>query len=341
MVFAIDGRGLAGAHRGVARYATGLLAALRQAHPEDDYRVLEPGAAGSGRGAAASMALAGRPLLEELVGGAAAGWAPAPRPLAIGPRTGLVLTVHDRSWEERPADFTPYERLWHRVARPRALAGRADRVLFDTVAVRDDVVAAWGLALERTRIAPPGVAAPASGPPPPLPDGVQEPFLLWVGALEPRKAPDVLAEAFARARADGLRAQLVVVGAGRLAGVLTGPGIHALGPADDATLAALLPRALAVVAPSHGEGYGLAPLEGLAHGVPAIVSDLPVYATTLAGGALRVPPGDVEALAAALLRLEREPGLRDALVAAAPPRPEWRAAAAVLHAALHEAAAAR
>lgn len=340
MVFAIDGRGLAGAGRGVARYARMLLIALRETHPEDEYRVLQPGAPGTRRQDALRMALLGHPRLEKLVGGADAVWAPAPRPLAVGPETGLVLSVHDRSWEERPGDFTPYERVWHRAARPRTLARRADRLLFDTATVRDDVLAAWDLDGARARLAAPGVA-----PPPdvvgPLPPGVTAPFLLWVGALEPRKGPDILAAAFRSARADGLEAELVVVGEGREAAVLTGPGIHALGRVDDAVLGALLPRALALVSPSRGEGYGLTPLEALTHGTPAVVSDLPVFRETLAGGALRVPSEEPAAFAGALLRLEREPGLRAALVAAAPPRPTWEAAAEVLHAALHEAAAAR
>ncbi len=340
MVFAIDGRGLAGAPRGVARYARGMLAALRAGHPEDEYRLLEGTARGTRRADAVRMALTGRPRLEELVGGADAVWAPAPRPLAVGPTTGLVLTVHDRSWEERPGDFTAYERLWHRVARPRRLAARADRLLFDTRVARDDVLAAWGLDPLRARVAPPGVEAPspAGGG---LPPGVTAPFFLWVGALEPRKGPDVLAAAWARARAAGLRAELVVVGQGREQVALDLPGVHRLGGAADATLAVLLPRALALVAPSRGEGYGLAPLEALAHGTPAVVSDLPVWAETLGAAALRVPVGDADALADALLRLEREPELRGRLAAAAPPRPTWGAAAAVLHGALHEAAGVR
>lgn len=340
MVFGIDGRGLAGAQRGVGRYARSLLAALRSAHPADEYRVLEADAPGTRRVDAVRMGLTGRPRLDALLGGVDAVWAPAPRPIALGPRTGLVLTVHDRAWEERPGDFTPYERLWHRVARPRRLAARADRLLFDTAVVRDDVLAAWGLDRGRARIAAPGVEVPAASPPP-LPDGVREPFLLWVGALEPRKGPDLLGHAFRAARADGLVAELVVVGAGRESHELAGPGVRLLGAADDSTLHALLPRALALVAPSRGEGYGLAPLEALAHGTPALVTDLPVFRETLAEGALRVPTEDPQALAAALLRLEREPGLGERLVAQAPPRPTWEAAAEVLHAALHEAAAAR
>ena len=50
--------------------------------------------------------------------------------------------------------------------------------------------------------------------------------------------------------------------------------------------------------------------------MPPVVSDLPVFAETLGDAALVVPAGDVEALADALLRLERDPDLRARLVEA-------------------------
>jgi glycosyltransferase involved in cell wall biosynthesis len=150
-------------------------------------------------------------------------------------------------------------------------------------------------------------------------------YLLVVGALEPRKAPELIAGAFARARAAGLDADLVFAGAGRLAGRLRDrPGVHVLGAVPPATLGALLRGALAVVSASWIEGFGLTPLEALAAGVPPIVSDLPVYRETLATGALRFPPGDGAALADALLRVANEPGLRGQLVS------EGRAAIAPL-----------
>ena len=81
-------------------------------------------------------------------------------------------------------------------------------------------------------------------------------------------------------------------------------------------LEALYAGALALACVSRDEGFGFTPVEALARGTPAVVADLPVFAETLGEGALRVPPGDAEALADALLRLEREPGLRERLVAA-------------------------
>ena len=93
--------------------------------------------------------------------------------------------------------------------------------------------------------------------------------------------------------------------------------------------------------PSHLEGFGFTPLESLAAGTPVVVSDLPSLRETLGDAALMVPPGDAEALADALLRIDRDEELRARLLAAAPARLEplsWDRAADELHAVLTEAA---
>jgi glycosyltransferase involved in cell wall biosynthesis len=342
----VDARHLAHA-RGVARYTRSLLGALAAAFPADEWVAFVPGREPvrgvpgveigrhplPGRALFGAAALARRPRLDRLLGGVDVLWAPAPAPLALSRGVALVLTVHDRSFEVRPRDFTPYERLWHRLARPRALARRAAAVAVVSEAVRDDVRRAWGVEAE---VVPPGVL-----PVPPAPAPVREPYLLWVGALEPRKAPDVLARAYARARAGGLTADLVVVGDGRAP--LDGPGVRRLGPtADDGALAALYAGALALVAPSWLEGFGLPPVEAAAHGTPSVLSDIPVFAETLGDGALRVPPGDEAALAAALLRIATDAALRERLGAAAraaAARYDWTRSAHAMHAVLERAAA--
>jgi glycosyltransferase involved in cell wall biosynthesis len=314
----VDGRSLVGGGaRGVAHYTGALLEALAAEFPDDEYRVLLPrGRAAVPRGVApvrhplparalfGVAAVAGRPTLASLLPGCDVLWAPAPAPLAVGSRP-LVLTVHDRSWEQRPGDFTPYERAWHAAARPRRLARRAARVLTDTEVGREDLIRAWGLPADRVHAIP---LAPRRFPPSSAPPS----SFLFVGALEPRKAPDLVVDAFLRARARGLEAELVVVGEGRLDP--RGPGVRRLGRVED--LGALYAGALAVVLPSWLEGFGLPPVEGLAAGAPAIVSDLPVFREVLGQGALYVPPGDAEALAEALLSLERDPALRGRLLAA-------------------------
>ena len=123
--------------------------------------------------------------------------------------------------------------------------------------VRDDVIRAWGLEPERVRTAR---LAPRRLPAASSPSA--HPYFLSVGALEPRKAPDVLVAGFRRARERGLKAELIVAGDGRVA--VEAPGVRRLGHVED--LGSLYAGALAVVLPSWLEGFGLTPVEGIAAG---------------------------------------------------------------------------
>ena len=323
MKVGVDARALL-AGRGVARFTRGLLAALADGFADDEWLAFVPGRAPvapvhprvtlvrhrlGGRALFGAAAVARRPTLARLMGGVDVIWVPAPAPVAPG--APYVLTVHDRSWERRPHDFSAYERAWHVLARPRSLARGAAAVTADSHAVADELRAVWGV---RAAVVSPGVAAlpatPRAGR-----------YLLFVGAQEPRKALGVLTAAHVSAQARGLDAELVVVGDG-------------LRRVDDAELAGLYAGALAVVAPSYLEGFGLPPLEAAAHGTPAVVSDLACFAETLGDAALRVPVGDAGALADALLRIAGDDALRARLGAAARARAAlytWERAAAVLH----------
>jgi glycosyltransferase involved in cell wall biosynthesis len=231
------------------------------------------------------------------------------------------------------------------------MAAQAAAVTMDSAAVRDDVRQAWALDPGRLHVVQPGpglpsrsVAGDAADVAVPAPRGAPRPrpYLLAVGALEPRKAPGVLAEAYRRAVAGGLVADLVVVGAGRLEGVLRDvPGIRLAGAVGDTELEALYAGALALVHPALMEGFGLPPLEAGLRGVPTAGSDLPQLRETLGDAALLVPPGDAGALAAALVRLGADPGLRARLGAAARERAAaftWERTAAALLGVLREAA---
>lgn len=326
MRIAVDGRHLASG-RGVARYSRSLLAALAEQFPADDIRTVE-----GGRAAFAAAAVTGRPRLDHMAGGADVVWAPAPAPLAVSAGVPFVLTVHDLSWVQRPGDFTGYERMWHRAMRFGALVARADRVVCDARVVRNSIIEGWGVPEERVVVVQPGPglaerqSAGVLGP-----DDRRSPYFLAVGALEPRKAPDVLARAFALAREEGLEAELVFAGSGRVD--VGGEGVRVVEAGDD-ELPALYAGALAVVQPAWLEGFAFPPVEGLSYGTPAIVADLPLYDETIGQGALRFAPGDERALAHALLRVAHGPELRDQLVrvgqAAIAPL-SWERAARQLH----------
>jgi glycosyltransferase involved in cell wall biosynthesis len=338
MRVAVDGRALrpgAARARGVARYLRCLLEELRRLFPEDEYELLDPG-----RIPLAAAAVAGRPRLDRIAPGCDVVWVPAPAPVAVSRDMPYVLTVHDLSFEHRARDYPLYDRLWQRLARPAKLARGAERVICVSEATRRAVIDELDVDRERTRTILSGPGRLPGGSPSGLPDGLPKSFVLAVGALEPRKLPAVLAEAHRRTRSRGLRAALVFAGDGPLRGKLESTGATTLGHVPDLVLDSLYEHALAVVCASREEGFGFTPLEAAARGTPAVVADLPVFAETLGEGALRVPPGDPEALATALLRLEREPDLRARLAGSAREavgRLSWERAARETRATLEQA----
>lgn len=330
-------------------------------HPQHDWQVLLARDSGDVRLAGASQhqprgprrlanasaAVVGHPRLDRMLGGHLdVVWLPAPAPVAVSAGTPYVLTVHDLATELRPRDFRPYARLWSALARPRRLATRAAGVMVDASDTGDQMRARWGLPADRITLVQPGVwhpPAPSSGELAAVRKryGLSGRYLLYVGALEPRKGLEALLEAFAAARAQGLEAGLVLVGDGELRQRLSGPGVLLCGRVADAELAALYRGARATVLPSLLEGFGFTPLESLAAGTPAVTSDLPSVRETLGDAGMYVPAGDAAALADALVRVDRDDDLRTRLVESgqrAVDALSWERAADQAMAALHRAA---
>jgi glycosyltransferase-like protein len=155
--------------------------------------------------------------------------------------------------------------------------------------------------------------------------------ILTVGGIEPRKGSLTLLEAFAAARRalPDRRAVLLVAGGAtlfdyrdevdrfheRAVALGLNGDLRVLGPVEDAELEGLYRAADVFALPSTKEGFGLAVLEALAAGLPAVVSDLDVFRGFLGDGesALLARTGDADALAGALVRVAREPGLAERL----------------------------
>lgn len=131
--------------------------------------------------------------------------------------------------------------------------------------------------------------------------------VVMLGRLEPEKRPDVGLRAWARSGLEGLGWRLTVAGAGsqlprclrlvedlgvrgsvEFAGYVADPG-------------ALLASASMLLAPSPVESFGLAVVEAMARGVPAVAAAGGGHLETLGPQWPSFPPGDVDA-AAALLR---------------------------------------
>ena len=145
------------------------------------------------------------------------------------------------------------------------------------------------------------------------------PVVLAVGGIEERKNSLRLLAAFALLRAAHPRAQLVMAGGaslldhaayaqafGALAQALgfeEGPGqpLRVTGPLPDADIAALYRLADVVAMPSLREGFGLVVLEGLASGVPVVVSRIAPFTEYLAETDVSwADPADAVSMAEAL-----------------------------------------
>jgi glycosyltransferase involved in cell wall biosynthesis len=186
-------------------------------------------------------------------------------PLAYRGRS--VVTLHDLHFERDPSAMGLADRLTFKTVVPRA-ARRADHVLAVSERTKRDAVELYGLAPEKVTVTPHGVD-PAFSPG----DGSHDGYLLFVGAVQPRKDPLT-----ALAAADAVGLPLVVAGPEKdaaLAQQLRERGADVRGFVDVPTLAELYRRASAHVLPSRYEGFGVPVVEAMASGAPVVLSDDP------------------------------------------------------------------
>ena len=156
-----------------------------------------------------------------------------------------------------------------------------------------------------------------------LPPVASAPMLLHVGAMVPRKRLDLVLRLFAHVRASIPAAVLVRVGGtlspamSELARQLGIEGAIIKMPfLSRADLAALYRRADALVLTSDQEGFGLPVIEAMAAGLPVVAREIPTLREVAGDAVLHVASDSAEALAAAVVRLLRDPAMRASLRAA-------------------------
>lgn len=126
--------------------------------------------------------------------------------------------------------------------------------------------------------------------------GLEPGYVLYLGTIEPRKNLPLLFEAYrGLPPATRLRHPLVIAGA---PGWKTGPiyaaaadlqaegSVRFLGRVAEDDLTAVLRSAALFVYPSLEEGFGLPPLEAMAHGVATLISDAPALVEVSGAGAV-------------------------------------------------------
>ncbi|MGC8878935.1 MAG: glycosyltransferase family 4 protein [Anaerolineae bacterium] len=159
----------------------------------------------------------------------------------------------------------------------------------------------------------------------PLPEFREGLNILFVGRLEARKGVHYLLEAFARVKSTLPQTRLLIVGPysahetkplQRLIHSQALRDVHFLGCLSEKELARCYRTAHVLCAPSVGsESFGMVLLEAMAAGLPIVASDIAGYRTVVkhqVEGYL-VPPGNVEAIAHALVTLLCQPELRQCM----------------------------
>lgn len=242
-----------------------------------------------------------------------------------GDRVRLTVLVHLPLGDE--AGLTPATAAAH-AARERATLRGVSAVVTTSRWAARRVVETHRIPAGRVHVVAPGAEpAPLATP---ARDGGR---LLCVGSITPTKGQDLLVDALARIADLDWACLLVgplVRDPAHVADVRARIGRHGLGdrvrltgPRTGPALAATYAGTDLLVLPSRAESYGMVVTEALARGVPVLAADVDGVPESLGrapDGRLPgelVPPGDVDALAAALRRWLTGPDRRRAARAAA------------------------
>jgi glycosyltransferase involved in cell wall biosynthesis len=333
---AVDATAVPARLTGAGVYAAGLLAALAR---RDDLELEAFCAPGSAAALAApglrlqpvTVAAAGRPARiawTQLLAGRAARRRSADLlhgvhyELPLRARLPALVTVHDLTMVTHPQWHEASKVRYFGWAMRRAVAA-ARRVLCVSATTARDLRELLGVPPDRIDVTPLGTdLRPASAE---AVDAVRRrlgldgPYLLGLGTVEPRKDLPTLVRAFA-SLAGELPHRLVLAGlagwgAGALAAEVAASGVAErillTGYVPEADKAALYSGADVFAYPSRYEGFGLPVLEAMACGTPAVTTTGGSLPEVAGDAAALVEPGDAGALAAAVAKLAADPAARN------------------------------
>jgi len=218
-----------------------------------------------------------------------------------------AASLQFRSWKKKP---------YYALVERKHLANAA--AIHVTSEQEESAVRSLGFG-DRVRLVPLGVDAPALRRP--ARSGGDSVRFVFLGRLHPIKQVPLLLEAFEIASRGIGRIELTIVGGGddayrrSLEDVVMQRGlsahVHFTGDVPHARVQELLSDADVLVLPSRTENFGLAAAEGLAAGLPVIVTDAVGLAADVARAyAGRVVSSDANALAQAISELATDSTLR-------------------------------
>ena len=234
-----------------------------------------------------------------------------------------AVTVHDLGYKHYPEAHRWHQRLMLDIY-TRFSAWRADVVIADSRATRDDLHRFYDTPPDKVRVVYPGVRPPAGASEADIAAvrekyELPERYWLYLGTLQPRKNIARMVTAYTRwaARQNGNSAALVLAGGKGWKfneAWVQADNVILTGYVDEADKGALYAGALGFVFPSLYEGFGFPVVEAMGAGVPVICSDSSSLPEVGGEAVLYAPPEDVTLLAAQMTRLSEDTRLRRMLV---------------------------
>jgi glycosyltransferase involved in cell wall biosynthesis len=233
-------------------------------------------------------------------------WSPA----NMGPLTlkRHVVTIHDAAAITHPEWFSKSFAAWYRFAWGR-LSRNAMGILTVSEFSKNEICEALDVNPGKVFVAPNGsdhLNETVGSKPENWAQLLEPGFLLTVGSLQPRKNLRRLLEAWSRTK-NPRKVRLVVIG--DESSIYAAAGVHGLknlehvvftGRVDDESLVWYYRNSMGFFSSTLYEGFDLPPLEALALGCPAFVSDIEVHREILGGTVLYFDAGDVDGIRQAL-----------------------------------------
>jgi glycosyltransferase involved in cell wall biosynthesis len=175
---------------------------------------------------------------------------------------------------------------------------------------KDELVSTLGVDPERVSVVYNGIDDRFFDDTPGDPIDTPEQFVLYVGAMNPRKNVSGLVEAYRRIR-DDIKEELVLVGPRNKdifesLEVEEADDVHMPGFVSQEELVYLYDEASVFVYPSFYEGFGLPPLEAIARGTSVVASDRTALPEVLGKAAEYVDPDDTASIASGIQRVISE-----------------------------------
>lgn len=369
MRIGIDAQMLCGTITGIGRYTSEIIRKL--VHSDSEFFLYAPKPLSTDEWAAANVTVrssgfesrTGKILWSQTQLPYSAGkdhldvfWGPTHRlPRLLSNRIARVVTIHDLVWKHAGETMRPLNRLTERILMPDAIR-LADRIIADSHSTADAIIGEFPWAQDRVRVVHLGATSL------PQPKGVEvlnalgidRPYFLFVGTLEPRKNLRRLLEAYASLNQVVRKQALLVIAGGKgwgnedMVSLVRSLGladsVRLMGYVNEEQLATLYAHAHFLAMPSLYEGFGLPLVEAMSFGVPVLTSSCSSLPEVAGDAGMLVDPYNTNSIATGLLQMLKDDEFRNKLAARSrlnAARFSWEKAAKETMGIFHEAVYAR